>query len=126
MADEATLPRDLTAFLDRHFDNIESLEILVLMQRDGTRSWSVEQLAAELRTSTMSVTPCVARLQSAGFLQPDGVGFLYAPRSHELEVGARHAIDAYRERRVAVITHIFSKPDPIRQFADAFKIKKED
>ena len=51
-------------------------------------------------------------------------GFAYAPASVGLDVLAGRLIAAYRERPVAVVNAIVSsRPDSLKNFADAFKFK---
>ena len=55
--------------------------------------------------------------------------YQYAPRTPELHAVVTRVDEMYRQRRVAVITLIASKPiESVRAFSDAFRIrrKKED
>lgn len=52
--------------------------------------------------------------------------FQYQPQTPELDRAVAGLSHEYAERRVSVISLIFSKPmDKIRSFADAFRIRKE-
>ena len=66
------------------------------------------------------------RLLGAGLLREAGAGQVqYAPRSAELDRVVARLADTYRERRVAVVSLIASKPiDNVRAFSDAFRLRK--
>ena len=124
------LPDDVCRFIKRHIHTLEQLEILLLLFRDPTRSWSAAALAAELRTNPESVR---TRL---GPMLTDGVAitiaatpptYRFASQSPQLREQVRRVSQYYRERRVAVITQIFAPSSGAgRVFADAFRIKKGD
>ncbi len=52
--------------------------------------------------------------------------YQYAPRSTALHETVTRVAECYRERRVAVITLIASKPiENVRAFSDAFRIRRK-
>ena len=74
--------------------------------------------------------PAVGVAARPGPLRETGPGcYPYAPRSDELHGTVLRLAATYRERRVAVVTLIASKPiENVRAFSDAFRIRrrKED
>jgi hypothetical protein len=57
---------------------------------------------------------------------PTDSTYVYRPESAELARLVDKLAEMYRERRVAVITAVYTKPiDKIRSFADAFRLRKE-
>jgi hypothetical protein len=123
------LPDGADRFILRHIRTLEQLEILLLMMATPSRAWSAHELASELRTNAESASTRLAELSGDGLVEPMGGApprYRYKPASEELDRGARALERLYRERRVAVITQIFSPAgDSARHFADAFRIKKE-
>lgn len=99
--------------------------MLLLLQRVA-RAQSATDVANELRIDVSSAQRRMENLADRGLADKDGAGFVY--RANNPRDGQVRALaDAYRERRVAVITLIFSKPqkqDPAKALAEAFKLKR--
>lgn len=119
------LADDVRSFIRHHIDSVEALEILRLLHRDPRHAWTPDEVAAELRTSQLSAVQRLDELVRRRLvLKREGQGFQYAPASLDLERGARALFEAYRDRRVSVITEIFSKPDPLCGIADKDRNKR--
>ena len=122
------IPDEAANLIIDHIDSVEQLEILLLLHRHAGRTRSAAEVANELRVEAGSAQRRLEDLAGRAFVEKDGAGFSY--RSNNPRDGAvRLLADTYRERRVSVITLIFSKPpkaanDPVRALADAFKIKR--
>lgn len=120
------LPEDVHRFLVRHIDSVEELEVLLHARQSPGRSWSAADMARELYSHPSSIEQRFQRLLGAGLLRESGAGhFQYAPRSAELDQVVARLADSYRERRVAVVSLIASKPiENVRAFSDAFRLRK--
>lgn len=117
-------------FILRHIHTLEQLDILLLLLDSAPRAWPDFEIAASLRTTPESARTRLSRLVSDGLIAvttDSSPKYLYKPRTDALDREARALSTCYRERRVAVITQIFS-PAAGRAalFADAFRIKKGD
>lgn len=124
------LPDIVRALIVAHIDSVVQLEVLLLLQADPTRARTAAEVARELRIDATWVAGQLRQLCDAGLLsctdQPD-TSYAYAPRTPELRDAANELAKAYTERRVTVISLIFSKPvDPIRSFTDAFRLRRKD
>ena len=124
------LPEDVHRFLHQHIDSVEQLEVLLLLRRSPERGWTSDEVASTVYSHPTSVVRRLALLLGQGLLRETEAGcYQYAPRTAELHAAVTHLDEMYRERRVAVITLIASKPvQNVRAFSDAFRIrrKKED
>jgi hypothetical protein len=124
------LPEDVRQFIERSLRSVEEIEVLRLLAENRSRSWSAADLGGELRTTASSAALRLASLRDLGFLQPEpgsGERFRFAPQSPEAESMALKVLSAYKDFPVTVVTLIFAKPAPsIQDFADAFRLKKED
>jgi len=122
------LAPDVETFILEHISSVVQLESLLLLYGAADRDWDAESLSRELRIDMDASAAQLADLHEQGFLQTDaGRRFRYAPTSVELRRGVEMLAKAYQDRRVAVISLIYSKPsDTIRVFADAFRIRKGD
>jgi hypothetical protein len=125
-----SLPDDVRSYIGRNLRSAEELEVLRLLERDGARSWSAGEIGAELRSSVSAAGLRLTRLQQLGFLRrspADEQKFRFAPHSPEAHSMALKLLAAHKDFPVTVITLIFSKASPsIQDFADAFRLKKED
>jgi hypothetical protein len=122
------LPEDLRSFIVDHISSVVQLEALLLLRRTGTE-WTVEALARELRIDSNATAEQLAGLCSGGLIAhvPDPPRYRYAPRDDALERLVARMAGAYDDRRVTVISLIYSAPrDHLRVFADAFRFRRDD
>lgn len=124
------LPEDVHRFLHQNIDSVEQLEVLLLLWRAPQRGWTSDEVATAVYSHPSSVVRRLALLLGQGLLREQEPGcYQYAPRTAELHDTVTRLDHLYRERRVAVITLIASKPiENVRAFSDAFRLrrKKED
>jgi hypothetical protein len=120
------LPDDVSRFLLQYIDSVEQLEVLLLARMSPGRSWSAEDMARELYSHPTSIAQRFHRLLGGGLFRETSPGFVqYAPRAAELDAVVARLADTYRERRVAVISLIATKPmENVKAFSDAFRIRK--
>jgi hypothetical protein len=121
------LPEDVYRFLYHNIDSVEQLEVLFLLRQESERGWTAEEVARRLYSHPSSILHRLASLAGRGLLRElEPACYQYAPRSAELHDTVTRAAAAYRERRVAVITLIASKPiENVRAFSDAFRIRRK-
>lgn len=120
------LPEDVHRFVYHNIDSVEQLEVLLLARQEPERGWSADDMARAIYSHPSSIRRRLASLEGRGLLrqrQPEC--WYYAPSSRELHETVDRLAGAYRERRVAVITLIASKPiENVRAFSDAFRIRR--
>jgi DNA-binding IclR family transcriptional regulator len=124
------LPEDVHRFLHQNIESVEQLEVLLLLWRTPERGWTSDEVATAVYSHPSSVIRRLAMLYGQGLLREREPGcYQYAPRTADLHNTVTRLDHIYRERRVAVITLIASKPiENVRAFSDAFRLrrKKED
>lgn len=119
------IPEDVRRFVGDEIHSVEQLEILLRLHRQPSEWWTAERMADELRTSRASVAGRLADMTARGLLEAQADSYRYRPAKPETERLVQMLDRLYNERRVAMITLIFSKPlDSIRDFSDAFRIRK--
>jgi len=125
-----SLPQDVHQFLYRNVESVEQLEVLILLLEHPDRGWSPDEVARALYSHPASIARRLAMLLGQDLLREVEPGcYQYAPRTGELHDTVLRVAEMYRERRVAVVTLIASKPiENVRAFSDAFRIRrnKED
>lgn len=128
MATEA-FPDSARQFLSRYIHSLEQLELLLLLQGQPDRVWTVSQVYEIIRSSQGSLQKGLESFVKEGFfVEVEGTvpAFRYAPRSEELRREVEQIAASYRLSRVRVIEAIFAPEiDPVQKFADAFKLRKD-
>jgi hypothetical protein len=121
------LPEDVHRFLHQNIESVEQLEVLLLLWRTPGRGWTSDEVATAVYSHPTSVVRRLAMLYGQGLLREREPGcYQYAPRTAELHDTVTRLDQIYRERRVAVITLIASKPiENVRAFSDAFRIRRK-
>lgn len=102
--------------------------MLLLVYREQEREWTVASIARELRTSGVSAERCASLLVERGLLvPPDPARPAYKLIADAMVIKRVEELQqAYRERPVAVIEHIYAPGrDPLRDFVDAFDLRKK-
>ena len=124
------LDDEVRGFIAEHIGSVAQLEVLLLLKQHPDQAWDAEQVARALYAGATLLADELADWCTRGLLDeaPDKPGaYRYVPRSPELAAIVERTEDAYKNRRVSVITAIYSKPiDKLRTFADAFRIRKEN
>jgi hypothetical protein len=120
------LQQDVLSFIAEHIDSVVQLEALLFLAARAQADCTPAEVARELRIAPAWAEAALAKLAAAGILQVSGQAFRYAPQSQQTADTIATLAQAYEDRRVTVISTIFSKPpDPIKQFTDAFRLRKE-
>lgn len=125
--DDPGISQDVRSLIVERIDSVVQLELLLLLQANPGRAWTAAEVAQELRIEPSWATGQLDELAGRGLLASEASDtFRYAPQSSGLDSAVQRLSKDYAERRVTVITMIFSKPvDKLRSFADAFRLRKE-
>jgi hypothetical protein len=127
---ERDLPGDVRLLIDRWIPSLEALEVLLLVHDDKQRSWSAAELAARIHVRDSSAVAPLVHWTNVGLLD-DLAGkpprYRYGTPSADLEQAADSIVQAYGERRIAVINYVAARTlDRLREFADAFSLNRDD
>ncbi|MCC6808050.1 MAG: hypothetical protein IT381_11550 [Deltaproteobacteria bacterium] len=116
----------LERFVWSYIDSVGLLDILLLLRSNETKHWTPQKVAIELRSQVESTKGRLEQLRTSGLVRGEPDGYVYQPDSEEKRALVTALAEAYRQRRVSLITLIFERPrDSLREFADAFKIRKD-
>lgn len=120
------IPKDVVDFLNEHIDSAVQLEVLLLVHSDSTAAHTSADIARELRIDTEWTEAALSALAGGGVLVCENGSYRFAAPASMTQTVQKLA-EEYAQRRVSVISAIFSKPpEPIRQFTDAFRFRKEE
>jgi hypothetical protein len=116
-------------FIAQHIESLAQLESLLLMRAERDRAWTCDDLTKRLYLRAEDCASILLNLESRGFVRrnaADAAQFQYHSQDPAVDALVDQLAATYQERRVAVITQIYSKPiDKVQTFADAFRFRKE-
>lgn len=107
---------------------MEQVQIVLLLRSDPSRAWTAPEVAGNLGTPPESTAMRLFLLASNGMLAFEGPGiprYRYACADPAAAVLIDELAVVYQENRRSLADTIAAPPaDPVRSFADAFKLKK--
>ena len=128
---DAVIPDDVKRFIADHIESAEQLDALVLLHTQREREWTAEAVSQAIYTVPQSAERTLRRLEEQGFAAtvggtPEAPAFRYAPADADTDRRVGQLAAAYRTNRVEVVKHLFaSRVDPVKSFADAFRLRKD-
>jgi hypothetical protein len=115
---------DIKDFILAHLDSIAQLEALLLLRANPDKPWDAATAARRLYIAEREGQEILARLCADGLISYDNNAYRYAPVADKASLIDRLA-QAYARQLIPITNIIHQKPRRIREFADAFKIKRE-
>jgi hypothetical protein len=120
-------PTDVKQFIGHHIESLAQLEALLLLRKDAEREWKTDEIAKILYITPEMSAALLADLARRGFAVPRETCYRYRTPEAGIDRTIEQLARVYQERRVAVITEIYSKPqNKVQTFADAFRLRKEE
>ncbi len=124
------IPEDVARFLYDNVESIDQLEILRVLGEARDKEWDVDVLAVAVQAEPPAVRAHLAAMHARGLLamttQGAGHSCRHGARTPELEDMIGRLLRIYQERPVTMIKMVYERArDPLRAFADAFRIRKE-
>jgi len=121
---EPSIPPDIRDFINRHIDSVAQLEALLMMRSSPDTVWDVAAASKRLYVSQQEAGDTLDRLCANGLLTCKDGNYRYecAP---ELRATVDELALAYSRLLIPITNLIHAKPRRIREFADAFKFRKE-
>jgi hypothetical protein len=120
----------LKQFIEHHIESVPQLEALLLLRQAPQRQWSAADIAKELYIPENAAAPLLVDFARRGFaiLVPTAeASYTYLAKDKETDRLIDELASFYRDRRVAVVSLIYSKPlNKVQTFADAFRFGREN
>lgn len=120
------ISEELRSFIRRNINSVSLLDVLFLLKKDAHRKWTPEGVSHEMRTNPSYAASQLYELvamKCLSFEEPNL--FWFDPQAESSELFDQLE-ELYNSRRATVINFIYSQPiESIRNFADAFKMKKD-
>ena len=124
MADDP-IPADLRDFILRYIDSVAHLEALLLLRASPETAWEAVAVAARLYSSAEQAGEVLAQLCDERLLVCENGLYRYGGQPPEHIAMIDRLADSYAKQLIPITNLIHSKPRRIRQFADAFKFRKD-
>jgi hypothetical protein len=117
----------VAALVARHIHSPAQLETLLALHLEDGEWWTAERLGKHIGLAAWAVGERLEDLAMRGFLEvktAEDVAFRYAPASPEMAAAVSSLARIYYQRPAGVLSLIRAgRPDPVRAFADAFRLK---
>jgi hypothetical protein len=132
-----SIPEDIRRVLRDAVASLEGLEVLLLLRKDRTRAWPLDEIAMRLSIPESSIEPALVEPVRYGLLahvrSPAGETWQFAPQTTELDTLVDRLASIYDDRRLEVMRLLSAhameriRNSAARAFADAFVIgRKKD
>jgi len=123
------IPEEVKRFMTEYIHSLFQLETLLLLYEKKEVDWSIEDTDRQLHMGSQLAGNLLADLHARGLLSlretPEPL-YRYSPSSVQLDQAVSALAMTYKERRVSVISFLFSRPlDKVRSFADAFRFRRD-
>ena len=122
------LPPDVAAFIADHLLSINEMEVLTAMIETPHRWWDARLIYGELGVPVPAARELLDRLAALNLLDirfTDEVRYRFRPGTAELTQTMSRLVASYRANHAAVVRAISpSAPRRVRDFADAFRFRK--
>ncbi|MGH6983220.1 MAG: hypothetical protein ACRED7_03425 [Stellaceae bacterium] len=121
------LSQKLERFLRTSIRSVWELELLLLLRKESSRTWSAAELIRQLCASGLVINDALAELRRADIVAAEETGrFRYRPASAELAAVVDELAEAYANVPASIMDVIWSTPrSNIEIFADAFRLRKD-
>lgn len=123
-----TEPAKVAEFTRRHLETIEDLQVLIICMDDADRWWSPDSIARHLTINPVQARRVLDRFVRSNLcdIRVSGeVKYRYSPGTPELGADASAWLAEYRRNPLSVVTLLGGRRS-VRDFADAFRIKRHD
>ena len=122
-------PAELEQFIAQQIESLAQLELLLLMRQAPDQQWDCADAARQLYITPDMCNGLVADLERRGFVRrvtEADARYQYQPTNPDFDRLLGELAAVYQDRRVAVITQIYSRPQKkVQTFADAFRLRPE-
>jgi hypothetical protein len=121
------ISQELKTFIKEQIHSVFGLEVLLLLRRQQSRSFTASEVANELGIET-DVAQQLSELTSANLISTahgDATRYRYAPGDKKLESLVDQLSVAYAKQRVPILSLILAEhTDPIRGFVEAYRLNR--
>ena len=124
-----TDPTDLEAvreFIARFLPSIDHLDVLQLLARDESRTWTSHEAASALHCAPPTCERALADLVRLGLAGLEVNTYRYWPATDSLRAAVSRLETMNRERPVSLIREIYRESPSARSFSEAFRLRRTE
>ena len=126
---ESGFSEQLDRFIATEINSLEQLEILLFLSGNPHKWWTIQDVYNVVKSSIQSVGDRLNEMVERGFLKKESdtdTRYQFAPADENIWNLTSELRNAYKEKSVKVVQAIYSKPpDAVKEFAKAFRLRKE-
>jgi hypothetical protein len=119
------IPADVRDFLVNYIDSIAQLEALLLLRASPGERWTAEVVASRLYVDAPVAEAELARLCAHSLISCQDSVYSYAGNNAELNSVVDRLAVLYARHLIPVTNLIHAKRGRIREFASAFRLRKD-
>jgi hypothetical protein len=120
------IPDAVRRLIIENIDLVPELEAILLLREFPEHTWTADEAGQRLYVSRNVAVDVLETMTERGFFVRDGEGYRYSPRSADLASVVDLLAVAYSKQLRAVTMLIHGKPSAgVRQFAEAFRLRKD-
>jgi hypothetical protein len=121
-----SLSEPLERFIRERLPSSEQIDIVLLLRGERERAWTALEVSQRLATPPESTAMRLFLLASNGVVLFEGAGIPRYRYTPEFETELDELAELWVNQREALTPLVGAPvaPDPLRSFADAFKLKK--
>jgi len=123
-----TVPARVAEFTARHLRTIDDLQVLIACMEGEGRWWGMDSTARHLgitRAIAARSLDHLARQNLFDIRVSNDIGYRFAPGTRQLKEDALAVLTEYRRNPLDVV-RLLTDSRGVRDFADAFRIKRHD
>ena len=122
---EELIEADLREFIVRHIDSVAQLEALLLLRNEQGAEWNATAIARRLYITEQHAIEVLRPLCETGLLRLDAGTYRYDGSDDQARNMVDHVANTYAKHLIPITQIIHGKPSRIREFANAFKFRKD-
>lgn len=122
---EEIIPEGVRDFILQYINSITQLEALLLLRANPDERWTLASTTKRLYASERDVEFVLSRLTTDGLLRNEAGIYRYDPSSLETRALIDQLAQIYARHLIPVTNLIHAKERRIREFADAFKFRRD-
>lgn len=122
---QADIPRQVRRFIAKYFDSVAALEALLLLRGAPHETWDVSRVAGRLYITEAETSQILDRLCRDGLLACTDKVYRYECKTKDLQRAVDDLSGLYARHLIPITNMIHAKSRRIREFADAFRIRKD-
>ena len=116
-------------FIREQIQTVPKLEVLLLLHREQSRSFTLAEIANELGFDNDTAREQLIALESIGLIETnfERSKYQYRPANKTLASIVNRLAAAYPKQRVPILSAILAEePNKVRRFVEAFKLARSN